>query len=157
MSRHYDTMIMHIYSWALQLALALVVFVSDRLLKVWALMYCSERVDVLPFLSCELTFNRGISWGLFSGVSRFWIISVVMVSVVLFFAYRLYNYSDSILRGLGESLVIAGALGNLADRFYYGAVIDFIVVGYHGWYWPVFNIADSAIVIGVGIMIWNEF
>jgi signal peptidase II len=56
---------------------------------------------------------------------------------------------------LSLSLVLGGALGNLADRVRYGAVVDFLDVYWGAYHWPAFNAADSAIVIGVGLLIWN--
>lgn len=54
------------------------------------------------------------------------------------------------------SLILGGALGNVLDRIMYGAVVDFIDLHYANWHWPAFNIADSAICIGAGLLIWSE-
>jgi len=54
------------------------------------------------------------------------------------------------------SFILGGALGNILDRLMYGAVVDFIDVHYANWHWPAFNIADSAICIGAGLIIWSE-
>jgi signal peptidase II len=54
------------------------------------------------------------------------------------------------------SLVLSGAIGNVIDRILYGAVVDFVDLHYSGWHWPAFNIADSAITIGVILLILDE-
>jgi signal peptidase II len=55
------------------------------------------------------------------------------------------------------SLILGGAIGNLIDRLIYGYVIDFLDLYYHSWHWPAFNVADSAITIGVGLMLIDSF
>ncbi|SJM93678.1 Lipoprotein signal peptidase (fragment) [Crenothrix polyspora] len=61
------------------------------------------------------------------------------------------------LLAIALSLVLGGAIGNLIDRLAYGYVIDFLDVYYQDWHWPAFNIADSAIVVGVGLMLAESF
>jgi len=141
-------------SFYVTLAACVVLFVVDRCSKLWALTL-DQDVIVNQFLSFHLAFNRGISWGLFdSGESfHFILVNIVVFSLVLFlmgYAVQRYRSGYSIL---GELLVLTGAFSNIFDRVHYQGVIDFIVLSYHEYYWPVFNIADSVIVLGILIMV----
>ena len=142
------------------LLLGSLVFVVDRLSKAWALALCSTPRFLAPGLTCQLTFNQGISWGLFKAENLFaWIAltSVLAIIIILlsYHAYKRWQQNNSIL---GETLVIAGALSNMFDRVFYGAVIDFILLGYDGLYFPtLFNVADVAITIGVLCMLKSTY
>ncbi len=136
-------------------SLGFFIFFIDRLSKCIALSWCAQVPCIIsPFLSCALYFNRGISWGvfhsesdyLFAGVS----LIITMITLLIFwYAYCRYMQGHSII---GPLCVIVGSFSNLIDRVVYGGVIDFIVFSYHGWSWPVFNIADVVIVLGVALM-----
>jgi len=120
-----------------------------------ALVYCAQNSwYVNQFLSYELVFNRGISWGLFNAQSvlLFLLVSLIIASVTLCVgchAYYLYRRGFSIF---GHVLVFVGSFSNIIDRIYYGGVIDFILLSCRHYSWPVFNVADMAIVIGIIIM-----
>lgn len=132
-----------------------IVFVADRLTKLWALntlFYQSWPV----FNGFEFTFswNRGISWGMFASnndIGFFILSGVILVTISLFAAYTVYRalHKHCVIP---EIMVLAGAVSNLVDRFCYGAVIDFIHVYCPLFDFPVFNVADSAIVLGVFFM-----
>ncbi len=139
--------------------LALGVLIIDRLTKWYALQQFQVPVHINQFLSFELTFNRGISWGMFHGASTqvFLVVSVAIALVTCLVAsYALKEFKKG-RPIIGETLVIAGSLSNLIDRAVYGGVIDFILVSYGTWSWPVFNGADMAIVLGVGLMIMEQY
>lgn len=138
--------------------LALLVVTLDQITKVWALTSCVVRRELFPGISCELVFNKGISWGMFQahGMLEQVTLTLLLIGIILF----LMHYTcRRIARGfgiLGEVLVIAGALSNIADRFLHGAVVDFIHLGYWGIEFPTFfNIADTAIVLGVLLMLFS--
>lgn len=131
-----------------------IVIILDRITKVWALTNLEYSRQITSFLSFELIFNRGISWGMFnqSGVSVFSSITALIIFIT--FALTWYAY-ERMSKGhiiLGECMVIAGALSNTIDRFLYQGVIDFILFSYGSWSFPVFNVADCAIVVGVALM-----
>ena len=135
--------------------MALVVAI-DRLTKVWALTTCLTYRALMPGLSCELVFNKGISWGMLQADSRLSQIALTcaLISIIVFLLYYTYKRFERGLTIVGEVLVIAGSLSNIADRLLYGAVVDFIHIGYHGLEFPTFfNIADAAIVLGVLMML----
>lgn len=134
---------------------AVILFCIDRATKYIALEYCAqETVSINQFLSYELVFNRGISWGLFDthNALLFLLVSLSIALVTLcvgYHAYHLYRHNFSIT---GHVLILVGSLSNIIDRIYYGGVIDFILLSYKHYSWPVFNVADMAIVMGVIII-----
>ena len=138
----------------------MITFFFDRITKFLALLYLRGS-DIVLFPGCALSFawNRGVSWGLFHKFSAagFWILTgLVALIIALFTIYTFGEYKkrQSIVF---EALVLSGALSNLFDRIYYGAVIDFIDLYIKGWHWPTFNVADACIVIGIGGIIGKGF
>jgi len=139
------------------LACAAAVLGLDQLTKLLASARLSpgEPEPVLgQFLRLTLVHNSGAAFGLFPG-SRvpFILVSVLAIAVVLYLfardAYR--SLANRILLGC----ILGGALGNLLDRIRWGRVVDFIDVGLGTIRWPVFNIADSAVTLGVILLAWN--
>ncbi|HLJ31869.1 MAG TPA: signal peptidase II [Candidatus Babeliales bacterium] len=136
--------------------LAFTIFVADRLSKIAALQwYLNNPRQITSFLSFDIVFNRGISWGMFHSTHNvvFMIVTFViamMTALVCRIAYHKYKQGKDIT---GEVCIIAGSLSNVVDRVVYGGVIDFIVLSYGNLTWPVFNIADAMIVIGVGLLL----
>jgi signal peptidase II len=142
----------------LGLAVAALVFVFDQALKLWVLLIfelgSKGLVRVAPGLDLVLTWNRGISYGLFqqhSEVGR-WILFGIMILAVIALTVWLTR-THTRLTALALGLIIGGALGNAIDRLLYGAVADFVLlyVATADWRfdWYVFNLADAAIVAGV--------
>lgn len=138
----------------LGLTAALAVFVADQLLKVFVLhgldLLSRERIVVAPFFDLVLTYNRGISYGLFQQdgeLGRWFLTAVKVVAAVLFTVWMARAQSRLVAISLG--FLIGGALGNALDRVVYGAVVDFVSLHAFGWRWYVFNLADAAIVAGV--------
>lgn len=134
----------------------LVVFLTvigvDRLTKYWALKTLSyAALPICYGFNLVLTWNRGISWSMFAtdGSAGFWILtSFIILTNALFGTYTLWRAQNG-LSVTYEMLVLAGGISNVIDRFYYGAVLDFIEWYVGVWHWPVFNIADSMVVLGV--------
>jgi signal peptidase II len=145
------------------LCLIVVVLLIDRISKTWALGLGSRSYTLMPGLTAELTFNKGVSWGLLStqswlGQLLLMVLLVAVIGALSWQSYKRWQQKKSIL---GELLVIAGALGNCWDRISYGAVVDFIFIHYKGWGFPaLFNGADVAIVGGVCLLFlayWREY
>jgi len=126
-------------------------FLFDRVTKFLMIQSEQIKIKIAPFLSFELSFNRGISWGLFSSAqtSIFVLVSLMTVAVIIpLFIYAFLRWRSG-FSVWGETVALAGALSNLVDRVFYGGVVDFISVSY-GWFsWPVFNVADICIVVGI--------
>ena len=117
-----------------------------------------EKIYVNEYLDFILVFNTGISYGLFSGGGDFqkWILISLSILIIIFLLSFIRNES-SILSKLSISFIIGGALGNVLDRFIYGAVVDFISLHAKGFSWYIFNIADMFIVLGVILFIISQF
>jgi len=101
--------------------------------------------------------NPGIAFGInIEGGSLFFMIaSLVATALIVLYLWRWRNGATSIRISL--ALILGGAIGNLTDRFLFGKVVDFIQVGAGGWYWPVFNVADSAVTIGMILFLYLSF
>lgn len=117
-------------------------------------------VEVLPFFNLTLLHNTGAAFSFLAGQDGWqrWFfigISSVVSLVLLVWLFRLRGQKALLAASL--ALILGGALGNLWDRATLGYVIDFISVHYEGWFFPAFNIADSAITIGAGLMILDMF
>lgn len=93
--------------------------------------------------------NSGIAFSLFTGGSNALIIALTMLLVVLLVTYVFWSRTDDRLALAGLGLICGGALGNIIDRFAFAHVIDFVDFSF----WPVFNLADAAIVVGVGMFL----
>jgi len=136
--------------------LAAGILIIDRVTKLAALAWCIDLPRIInSFLSFEVVFNRGISWGMFHSQSDalFFIVSLIIALITALlcgYAYHRYVQGDSIV---AELCIIMGSCCNLIDRVLYGGVIDFIILSYNNVSWPVFNIADAVIVLGVGLFI----
>lgn len=109
-------------------------------------------VDVFPFLSMRLACNTGAAFSMFQDQNA-WLAGVGIV-LSAYFVYVLYKLRPGrYLEGAAYSLILSGALGNFIDRINHGCVTDFIHVHYGNFNFPIFNIADAAITVGVATWI----
>lgn len=113
-----------------------------------------ESIQVFPFLNIVFVENKGAAFGLFAHLGNhiFMIISVLAIIFILV-------YVTKFAKGIeiyALSLILGGAIGNLIDRIRSGKVIDFIDFHVGNWHWPAFNIADSALTVGIIIFIWSN-
>jgi signal peptidase II len=140
---------------------ALTVLVADQVSKLWLLyglgMKDHERIAVAPFLDFELLWNPGISFSLFQqgAATGRWILLGLTLAATALLAGWLWRTSNK-LAGLALGAIVGGALGNGHDRFAYGAVVDFLDFHAFGYHFYVFNIADSAITLGVGLLLYDS-
>ena len=144
------------------LATAVVVTVLDQLTKAVVLAFSAgrpfgERETVTSFFNLALTYNRGISFGLFNSAAGinalvFSFAAAVIVAVLIYWLSRV----SSPLLAVAIGLIIGGAVGNVIDRLRLGAVIDFLDFHVGSLHWPAFNLADSAICIGVAAMLLDN-
>lgn len=109
---------------------------------------------VTPFLNLVLVWNPGVSFGMLAGLgdARPGLLAAVTLAIVALLVLWLRREERRPAR-LALVLVIAGALGNLVDRVRFGAVVDFLDLHLAGYHWPAFNVADSAIVVGAGLLL----
>jgi signal peptidase II len=141
------------------LAVAAAAAVLDQVSKAMVLGFFGEsgcavhRVAVSPILDLVLTCNAGVSFGLLNrtGLNSL-IFSVAAVLIILVLVFWLSRVRASFL-AVAIGLIIGGAIGNVVDRLRLGAVVDFLDVHAGLWHWPSFNVADSAICVGVGLML----
>lgn len=134
-------------------------FLLDRVSKYWAYYYLETEIKVASFLSFDFVINRGVTWGLFSSdnTTIFVLVSVIIFIIVAgLFLYTINKFRQG-YNILGETIVLSGAISNLIDRVLYHGVIDFISLNYMDWYFPVFNLADVFIDLGVLIMVFEYF
>lgn len=138
------------------LSVAALVVALDQLTKwlVLAVVMDPPRViPVTPFFNLVLTWNRGVSFGMFGGGAvPPWALTALAAAIVIFLLVWLRRAEEGLTR-IAVGLVIGGAIGNVIDRLYHGAVVDFLDVHLAGWHWPAFNVADSAITIGVILLL----
>ena len=140
-------------------AAAIIVVILDQLSKAAVVGFFAERgqgrhASVTPFFNLVLTYNRGMSFGLFNqgaGLNAL-LFSLLAAVIVAALAYWLSRVESPFL-AVAIGLVIGGAIGNVIDRIRLGAVVDFLDFYIGSWHWPAFNVADSAICVGVAAML----
>ncbi len=143
------------------LGIALLVIVLDqwsKLVITQSLTY-SDRVVITPFFDLVLTYNTGAAFSFLndaSGWQREFFIAVALLASI-WILYMLYRHAGSIMMNLALGLVLGGAIGNVIDRFRFGAVVDFLHFHIAEYSWPAFNVADSAITVGAVLLIWDSF
>jgi signal peptidase II len=131
------------------------VITFDRVTKFLSLKYLlvlnNKEFIVNKFLNFNLAFNRGVSWSLFSFSNdyMFWALTTFIFIIIITFSTQVYSQYKKNESILFEIFVISGALSNIIDRFLYNAVVDFVELHIGNWYWPIFNIADVFIVLGI--------
>lgn len=141
---------------------ALIVFLSDQISKAFVLNYFSGHpspVGVTPFFNFVLAWNKGVSFSMLHSdhPAMPWILVTVSLLICGMLLHWMSMEKDQFTRNC-FGMIVGGALGNVADRIRLGAVVDFLDFHIGSRHWPAFNIADSAICIGAGIiLIWNLF
>ena len=136
----------------------IIAVVLDQIVKIVVdhTLPLQEPVHLIPMLALYRTYNLGVAFSMLSGMDGWFIVGMrlVIVAFVIWLWYR--TAKDRWLAHLGYALIIAGAIGNLVDRFAYGHVIDYILFYTESWSFAVFNLADSFITIGAGCVILDE-
>jgi signal peptidase II len=136
----------------------IVAVILDQAIKIAVENYLPmhEAVPVMPFLALFRTYNLGVAFSLLSGMEREFIIGmrIVIVAFVIWLWRR--TPKSRAFAHTGFALIIAGAIGNLIDGLVYGHVIDYILFHTESWSFAVFNLADSFITIGAGLVILDE-
>ncbi len=119
-----------------------------------------ESVAVLPYFNLTYVHNTGAAFSFLSDAGGWqrWFFAVLALLVSCALAIWITRLKQNeILLAVALSMILGGAIGNLIDRVLYGYVIDFLDVYYQTWHWPAFNVADSAITLGVGLLLLESF
>lgn len=146
----------------LGLVVAVLVALVDQASKAWILTLFAARppgsfVPVTGFLNLALTWNRGMSFGLFNNAAALnTIIFTALAAVIVAGLVAWLRRVREALVALAIGLVIGGAVGNVIDRLWRGAVVDFLDFHLGQWHFYVFNLADAAISVGVGLMLLDS-
>lgn len=150
-----------VFNWRFAGALALVIVGLDQWSKqaVSAALRYGESVAVTPFFNLVLVYNKGAAFSFLSGASgwqREFFIALTAVALTAI-AWMIRQHRHEIVFCWGLAMIAAGAVGNLIDRVAHGHVIDFLDFHAFGWHFWAFNLADSAITLGAGLLIIDSF
>jgi len=143
-------------------SVALITLVLDQATKLYTFyiydLPVKEPVEFAPFVNLIVVWNRGISYGLFqqnSDLGR-WGLIVISILAAIGLSFWIRRTSAKLLAA-SLGLIAGGAIGNVIDRLWFGAVFDFIQIHFGSWSWYVFNVADAAIVAGVVGLLYDSF
>ncbi|MCX7913021.1 MAG: signal peptidase II [Thermodesulfovibrionales bacterium] len=135
--------------------LALFTFLIDQLTKFVVKSHIGpfDTLKILPFFNIVYVENTGSAFGMLKSVGSLFFIAISVI-VIIVVSLSLLKEKDS---RLGYSLILGGAVGNLSDRVLYGYVIDFLEFHLAGYYWPIFNVADTALTIGIFLLLYKTY
>jgi len=131
--------------------ISFIVLALDQMTKYFAIAYINpyDSFKILPFLHLVLITNKGAAFGMFKSMGSSFFIAASAVAII----FVIYLSIKGKENRLGLSLILGGTIGNLTDRLLYGRVVDFIDLSIGRYHWPAFNIADSALSVGVMIIL----
>jgi signal peptidase II len=142
--------------------IAVAVVLLDRITKLAVAKHMAmySSIQVIPkFFRITHVENTGAAFGLFADSPSEWKIALLVlfsvIALVIVSALLWRNSNVMTMTGIGLSLILGGALGNLWDRLMHGRVVDFLLFYIGQYQWPAFNAADSAIVIGAGLLVFE--
>ena len=143
------------------LIVAMVLAAADQLSKfaITRSIPYGGSIDITPFFNLVLVYNNGAAFSFLSNASgwqRGFFIVIALVAIA-WVVYLLRKYPHQTLFCFALSLILGGAIGNVIDRVWLGAVIDFLDFHAAGHHFPAFNVADSAITCGAAVLIWDSF
>ena len=140
--------------------IAVAVFLLDQVTKTWiyfAVAFATDRIEVIPgFFYIVHWGNTGAAWGILQGMS-YWLALLAVIALAAIFKLRHHLSLRTPAAQTCFGFLCGGIVGNLVDRIVHGYVIDFLDLRFGQFAWPAFNVADSAICIGVGLYIFYSF
>jgi signal peptidase II len=147
--------------WAPWLLLAVGVFILDQFTKVLILGYyqLGDSTRVTSFFNVVRAHNTGAAFSFLAAASGWqrWFFTAIGIAAALFIVWLLRKHAGQKLFSFALACILGGAVGNVFDRLVHGYVVDFIQVHWRSsWYFPAFNIADSAITIGAACLVLDE-
>ena len=147
-------------SWLPWLGLALAIFIADQFTKVLILGYyrLGDSTYVASFFNIVRAHNTGAAFSFLATASGWqrWLFTAIGIAAAVFIVWMLRAHAGQKLFSLALACILGGAVGNVVDRMLHGYVVDFVQVHWRGWYFPAFNVADSAITIGAALLILDE-
>ncbi|MCX7170589.1 MAG: signal peptidase II [Proteobacteria bacterium] len=142
------------------LALSGLVIALDQATKqmIAAAFKLGESLRMTSFFDLVFVFNRGAAFSFLSDAGGWqrWFFTTLALVVSAWIVFMLNQHAEERSLSAALALVLGGALGNVIDRLWHGAVVDFLSFHLAGYYWPAFNLADSAISVGVALMLWQQ-
>lgn len=148
-------------AFGLWLLLAAVIIVVDQVTKQWVLenFRLHEMRPVTGFFNLVLVYNSGAAFSFLAGAGGWqkWFFVSLALGISVWLVRLLRQHAGERLLPLAVSLILAGALGNMIDRLRFDAVVDFLDFHLAGYHWPAFNVADSAISVGVALMLLQQW
>jgi signal peptidase II len=142
--------------------LSLLAIILDQVSKlaIAGSMQLYQSIQIMPYFNLTYVHNTGAAFSFLSeagGWQRWFFAGLALVISIVITVWLARLKQHETLLAIALALVLGGAIGNLIDRLAYGYVIDFLDVYYQTWHWPAFNIADSAITLGVILMLVESF
>ena len=142
------------------LGLALIILIADQFTKVLVVGYykLGDGTTVTSFFNLVRVHNVGAAFSFLAGAAGWqrWFFTAIGLAAALFILWMLKSHAGQKLFSFALACILGGAIGNVIDRLAYGYVVDFLQFHYAGWYFPSFNLADSAITIGATALILDE-
>ena len=146
--------------WTRWLAASAAIVAADLATKAWVshVFTAGEVREVTPFFNLVLMHNTGAAFSFLADAGGWqrWFFTVITLAISTVIVFMLRRPHRDRTVPLALALVLGGAIGNLYDRLTLGHVVDFVQLHAAGYYWPAFNVADSAICVGVAILIWDS-
>ncbi|MEP6824579.1 MAG: signal peptidase II [Ramlibacter sp.] len=142
------------------LGLALIIFLADQFTKVLILGYygLGDSTTITGFFNIVRAHNTGAAFSFLAGASGWqrWFFTAIGVAATVFIVWMLRSHPGQKLFSFALACILGGAVGNVVDRLVHGHVVDFLQFHWAGWYFPAFNVADSAITIGAVCLVLDE-
>ena len=142
--------------------LSLILVIADQLTKMMVLgsLKLYESIEITSFLSLTHVHNYGAAFSFLAdedGWQQYFLVSISVIASIAIILWMSKTSTNQPYKLIALSLILSGAIGNLIDRAVFGFVIDFINLHYQDFYWPVFNVADTAITLGVILLLLVDF
>ena len=142
------------------LALALIILIADQFTKVLILgaYRLGDSTALTSFFNIVRAHNTGAAFSFLAAASGWqrWLFTAIGVGATVFIVWMLRSHSGQKMFSFALACILGGAIGNVVDRLLHGYVVDFLQLHWRGWYFPAFNVADSAITIGAICLILDE-
>jgi signal peptidase II len=142
--------------------LSLILVIADQLTKLMVLgsLELYESIEITSFFSLTHVHNYGAAFSFLAdedGWQQYFLVSISAIASIAIILWMIKTSINQPYKLIALSLILSGAIGNLIDRAVFGFVIDFINLHYQDFYWPVFNVADTAITLGVILLLLVDF